>query len=117
MMSNPLAAVVVVKPKLKMPDLKDFVDEWNTIISTVDKTDIPLECISKIVLKLSDNRRKTINIEKLKKQGLDFDAIESVFKNIITELGDGIKDIEFILDVQAVADMIQPQTDKFLNGL
>lgn len=99
-----------------MPD-KDFFDQWSGIISTVDKTDIPLECISKIILKLTDNRRKTINIEKYKKQGLDLDSIELIFKNIINELGNTIKDIEFVLDICAVADMIQPQTDQLLNGL
>lgn len=100
-----------------MPDNREFIAQWNGIISTVDKTDIPLECISKVILKLENNRKKSVNVERLRKQGLDYDEIEKIFKKVIADLTPIIKDIEFILDVQAVADMVQPQTDKLLDGL
>jgi hypothetical protein len=100
-----------------MPDHQNFFKQWNGIISAVDKTDVPMECISKVILKLHHNRKKTINIERLRKQGLDYDDIETILKKIIAEFGPIIKDLEFILDIQAVADMVQPQTDKLLNGL
>jgi hypothetical protein len=98
------------------PD-KDFFSQWENIIAAVDKTDIPLECINKIVLKLSGKKQKTINLIKLRKQGADFEDIEEVFKTYLGEYQDLIQDIDFVLDIETVASMIQPETDKLLNGL
>lgn len=96
---------------------KDFFKEWKGIISTVDKTDIPLECINKIILKLSHRRQKTLNVLKLKNQGRDLDEIEEIFKSFLDQHYDDIQDVNFVLDIETVAAIIQPETDKLLDGL
>ena len=48
----------------------DFLDQWEHIIAGVNKTDVPLECIKKVVIKLAGNRQKTINLHLMLKQGL-----------------------------------------------
>jgi hypothetical protein len=101
---------------MKLSD--DFIDRWNHIISDIDeKTMVPLECISKVIVKFPNRRRKTINFKTLAKQGLDLDDIEGLLTKKLDEWGDEVLDLEFILDVQAVANLIQPQTNKLLNGL
>jgi hypothetical protein len=95
----------------------DFLQQWDHIISSVDKSNIPLECINKMILRLHGGRQKTVNLSKLRQQGLENEEIETVLSRNITELEDQVKDIDFILDVKAVAEMIQPETDKLLNGL
>ncbi len=36
----------------------DFLDQWEHIIATVNKTDVPLECIKKVVIKLKGGKTK-----------------------------------------------------------
>ena len=95
----------------------DFLDQWELIINEVTKTDVPLECIKKIVIRLEGKRQKTINLVNLKKQGLDWDEIDIVVTRILSEFGDTIRDVDFLVDIGAVAALVQPETDKLLNGL
>jgi hypothetical protein len=95
----------------------DFLERWEHIIDEVNKTDIPLECIKKIIVKLNGKRQKTINLGTLKKQGLDWEEIEIVVTRILTEFGDEVDNVDFIVDTMAVAEMAQPETDKLLTKL
>lgn len=106
------------KPELVIqPYSDDFLDQWELLINDVNKTDVPLECIKKIVIKLDSKRQKTINITTLKKQGLDWEEIEIIVTRVLSEFGDSIRDVDFVVDISAVAALVQPETDKLLNGL
>lgn len=95
----------------------DFLRQWEHIIDEVNKTEIPLECIKKVVIKLNNRRRKTINLSTLQKQGLSWEEIESVLSRNLQELGEEVNDIEFVVDVSAVAKIVQPQTNELLKNL
>lgn len=95
----------------------EFLARWEHIIEEVNKTEIPLECIKKVVIRLHGKKQRTINLATLKKQGLDMDELEIVLTRTLTELGDEVKDIDFVVDVSEVAKILQPETDKLLNGL
>lgn len=95
----------------------EFLDKWELIISEVNKTDIPLECIKKVIIKLGDRKQRTLNLATLKKQGLDMNEIESVVTRTLTELGDEVRDVDFVIDITAVAALVQPETDKLLEKL
>jgi hypothetical protein len=95
----------------------DFLNQWEHIINEVNKTEVPLECLKKVVIKLNNKKRKTINLQLLKRQGLEWEEIESIVSRTLRELEDEIKDIEFMLDIGAVVEMIQPQTNRLLKNL
>jgi hypothetical protein len=95
----------------------EFLAQWDHIISGVDKTEVPLECINKIVIRLQGGRQKTINLAKLKRDGFDLEEIESYLTRNLLELGDLVRDIDFLVDVNAVAQLVQPETDKLLKDL
>ena len=95
----------------------DFLDKWERILADVNKTDIPLECIKKVVIKLQGNRQKTINLHTLSKQGLELEEIESMLTRYFTEHDHEIRDVDFIVDISAVANLVQPETDKLLGKL
>ena len=95
----------------------EFIEQWDHIISAVDKTEVPLECINKIVIRLQGGRQKTINLARLKRDGFDLEEIESVLTRNLVELGDLVRDIDFLVDVNAVARLVQPETDKLLKDL
>ena len=100
-----------------MPFSDEFIQQWEHIIDEVNKTEVPLECIKKVVIRLHGKKQRTINLATLKKQGLDMDELEIVLSRTLTELGDEVRDIDFVVDVTEVAKLVQPETDKLLNGL
>ena len=95
----------------------DFLDRWERIVADVNKTDVPLECIKKVVIKLTGGRQKTINLQTLARQGLALEEIESMLTRKLNELEAEIRDVDFVVDPNAVADLVQPETDKLLGKL
>ena len=95
----------------------EFLEKWEHIIAEVNKTEVPLECIKKVVIKLHDKKQRTINLATLKRQGLDIDDLEIVLTRTLSELGDSVRDIDFVVDVTEVAKLVQPETDKLLKDL
>ena len=95
----------------------EFLLKWEHIIAEVTKTEVPLECIKKVVIKLHGKKQKTINLATLKRQGLDMDELEVVLSRTLTDLGEEVRDIDFVVDVSEVAKLVQPETDKLLSKL
>ncbi|WP_353480077.1 hypothetical protein [Haliscomenobacter sp.] len=100
-----------------MPFSDEFIQQWEHIIEQVNKTEVPLECIKKVVIRLGDRRQKTINLAALRRQGLDLEEVETILTRTLTELGDTVRDIDFVVDVTEVAKLVQPETDKLLKDL
>ena len=95
----------------------EFLLKWEHIIAEVTKTEVPLECIKKVVIKLHGKKQKTINLATLKRQGLDIEEVEVILSRTLSELGDEVRDIDFVVDVTEVAKIVQPETDKLLKDL
>ena len=95
----------------------EFVQKWEHIIEDVEKNKIPVQFIKKLVIKLEGKKQQTINIQKFLQQGLDPDQIEEVVSRKLDELDDMIISVEFVLNVQSIADTVQPETDRLLGKL
>ena len=95
----------------------DFLARWEKIINDVDKEHCPIECVKKVVFKTIDRKQKTINLRQLRHQGIDEDSIEKAVSAYISDNEEIITSMELVLDVEAVAQIVQPETDKLLNGL
>ena len=95
----------------------DFIDKWEHILEDVEKNKIPVEFIKKLIIKLEGKKQQTINIQKLLQQGLDPDQVEDAVSRKLNELDDQIVSVEFILNVQNIADTVQPETDRLLGKL
>jgi hypothetical protein len=95
----------------------DFLSKWEHIVNDVNKTDVPLECIKKVVIKFHGGRQQTVNLHTLLKQGLDLEDIEALLNRTFTERNDEIRDVDFVVDINSVAELIQPETDKLLGKL
>lgn len=98
-----------------------FLDKWNHIINDVEKTDIPTHLIDKLVIKLYNNgdeekQQQVIDITLLKEQGYENSEIEDVINETMYELNDFIDSVDFFLDIDAVAQEVQPLTNILLNN-
>jgi hypothetical protein len=94
----------------------EFLQRWERLLDDVDKQKVPVEFIKKLVLKLQGKRQKTINVERLLNSGLEPEEIEDAISRQLIELDDDVTSIEFILNVQSIADTVQPETDKLLRN-
>jgi hypothetical protein len=95
----------------------EFIDKWEHILEDIEKNKIPVEFIKKLIIKLEGKKQQTINIQKLFQQGLDSEQIEEVVSRKLHELEDNITSVEFVLNVQNIADTVQPATDQLLKNL
>ena len=95
----------------------EFIDKWEHILEDVEKNKIPVQFIKKLIIKLQGKRQQTINIQKFLQQGLDPDQIEDAVSRKLNELDDQIVSVEFVLNVESIADTVQPETDRLLGKL
>jgi hypothetical protein len=95
----------------------EFLDKWEHLIKEAPKTEVPLECLKKIIIKMHGKRQRTINLDVLRKQGLDIVEIEVVLTRTLLELDQQVRDIEFVVDTVLVAELVQPETDKLFKNL
>lgn len=95
----------------------EFIAKWEHILEDVEKNRIPVEFIKKLVIKLQGKKQQTINIEKFLNQGLEPEQIEDVVSRKLDELDEQIVSVEFVLNVQSIADTVQPETDRLLGKL
>lgn len=95
----------------------EFIAKWEHILEDVEKQKIPIQFIKKIVMKLQGKKQQTINISRMLDQGLDPEQIEEAVSRKLLELDDRVHSVEFVLNVQTIADAVQPETDRLLNKL
>ena len=92
-------------------------EKWEHIIQDVDKTKIPVEFIKKLIIKLEGKRQRSINVQLLLRQGLEPDEIEEAISLKLEEYNKDMISIEFILNIESIAEIVQPETDNLLRGL
>jgi hypothetical protein len=95
----------------------EFLEKWEHILEDVEKQKIPINFIKKVVIKLMGKKQQTLNIEKFLNQGLEPEQVEDLVNKRLTELDDLVTSVEFILNVQSIADTVQPETDRLLGNL
>jgi hypothetical protein len=95
----------------------EYIRKWEGILADVEKSNVPVQFIKKIVVKMTGKKQHTINIQTLLKQGLAPDEIEEVVNRKLMELDPLITSFEFVLNVENIAQTVQPETDKLLGNL
>ena len=100
-----------------MGDKSRSIQDWERLLEDVEKHKIPVEFLQKLVLRLKNRKQKTINIEKFLNQGLDSETVEIIVGKLLEEYEEDILSIDFILNIERIAEAVQPETDKLLSGL
>ena len=93
----------------------DTTEQWEDLISTVVQDQVPIGCVKKVLFKLKGGKQKTINLNTLRKQGLEVEEIETVLTRSMLDFRDDIANMDFVIDVNRVAEYVQPITDKLLG--
>jgi len=105
--------------KLVISD-EDKLDSWEALINTIDKTDIPIRFVRNVNIifnvSVDGDDEQDINIQKLRTHGWDDHELEEIVDQVLKENHNNIKTVHFYLDVQHVAEVVQQQTNMFLEG-
>jgi cupin superfamily acireductone dioxygenase involved in methionine salvage len=56
-------------------------------------------------------------LHSLLKQGLALEEIETMLTRYFHEHDHEIRDVDFVVDISAVVDLVQPETDKLLGKI
>jgi hypothetical protein len=95
----------------------EYLSKWEHILEDVEKSRVPIQFIKKIIVRMIGKKQHTINIQTLLKQGLEPIEVEEVVSRKLEELDILITSFEFILNVESIAETVQPTTDNLLKNL
>lgn len=104
------------RPKLKKVNVSAR-DHWKKILKEVDKDDIPIDFLLGISVNLIDGTQVNIDVRELLDQGLEPNTVKTMLDTRFKALDEIIKDIDFLISIDQVAETIQPITDQILKDL
>ena len=90
---------------------------WQDIVKDVDKKEVPVEVLQRIIVKLVDGTDLSIDVTQLIADGNDPSEIEELLNNKFHDLDEYIENVDFFIDIDKVVDAVQPETDKVLKNL
>jgi hypothetical protein len=92
-------------------------DIWKRIVSDVEKQEVPIKVLDRLVIHLADGTNVEVNIKELIKDGADPLLIEEHLNQRLSDLSEIINDIDYYIDIDSVVKVVQPATDKILKDL
>ena len=92
-------------------------DRWEKIVKGVKKSDVPVSVLESLTVNLIDGTKVKVDIQALVNSGASHDDIETLLNEKLSELDQYIDDVDFYVNVDEVAKVIQPVTDSFLKDL
>lgn len=109
------------QPKRKRPRLKRLNvtvrEKWTKILRDVDKKEVPVTLLESITVNLIDGTKVNIDIKELLDEGMNPDSLEEMLNQKLDALDHIIKDVDFFVNIDDVANLVQPITDNFLKDL
>jgi len=104
------------KPKSKKLNLSTKA-AWKNILKDVEKSEVPIQVLEKLVVYLKDGTTVFVDIKQLLTEGLDPDDIQNHLNQRLDDLGDYIENVDFFVDIDEVERTVQPETDRILSNL
>lgn len=108
------------KPPRKSKRLKLLLterDKWKQILAQVDTPEAPISVIQKIEIELVDGTIVDINVEELLADGYDEYELEEAINARLDANEHIIKDANFYINADQVANTVQPITNSILKNL
>ena len=90
---------------------------WRNILKEVEKKEVPIHVLEKLMVHLKDGTMVTVDIKRLLAEGADTDEIEQHVSNRLDELDLYIDNVDFFVDIDLVEKTVQPETDRLLSKL
>lgn len=92
-------------------------DQWEKLLKEVNKDQIPIGVLRYITVNLKDGTSVDVNVAEMLEDGADPAFVENLINSKIEALDDVIQDVDFHINVDSVAKVVQPFTDQLLKDL
>lgn len=104
------------RPKHKKLNLNSKT-AWRNIVKDVDKLEVPIHVLERLIVHLKDGTDVEVNIKELISTGIDPSQIEDRVNKRLEDLENYIINVDFFVDIESVERTVQPETDKLLSKL
>lgn len=91
--------------------------QWESILRDIDKPDVPIEMMERVVVSLTDGTAVIIDIKAMLAEGADPDFLKTHLDERLDSLDHIIEDVDFYVNVDEVRKTVQPLTDHILKNL
>ena len=91
--------------------------KWKKILKDVDKQEVPIHILEKLIVHLKDGTNVEIDIKNMLNEGADVEDLEERVNTRLSELERYIINVDFFVDIELVERTVQPETDKILSKL
>lgn len=92
-------------------------EQWEAIVKSVKKSDVPVNVLDSIAVHLIDGTRVDISISEMVAQGITHDEIQDYINDKLVNLDSYIENVDFYVSIDEVAKLVQPMTDSLLKDL
>ena len=101
-----------------MPDptfSDEFYDRWQHLLEDIEMSDVPLEFVREISVNLSSGNVVTFDIQTMIGKNYTVSEIEETVETFLAENDEEVGNIEFHINVKAVADEVTDRVSKILD--
>lgn len=92
-------------------------EKWERLLKEVTKEEVPIHVLRYITVNLKDGTSVDVNISQMLEEGADPAVVERIINTKLAALDSVIENVDFHINVNSVAKVIQPFTDNLLKDL
>jgi hypothetical protein len=104
------------KPRSKRINIS-VKDQWKQILKSVNKNEVPVNLLQSVTVNLIDGTSVEVDIQALLKEGHEPDDVRDMLNGRLDRMDALIRDIDFLISIDAVAKTVQPFTNELLKHL
>lgn len=104
------------KPRSKRINIS-VKEQWKQILKSVNKNEVPVNLLQSVTVNLIDGTSVEVNIQSLLQEGHEPDDVRDMLNSRLDRMDSLIRDIDFLISIDAVAKTVQPLTNEILKHL
>ena len=93
----------------------DFLNKWEHLINDIEITDVPLRFISEVVVFFHNGDQMEFDIKEMLRSPFPVAHIEEEIETFLSENDRYIDNVDFHINIPAVATEIETKTNKLLD--
>jgi hypothetical protein len=90
-------------------------EQWKQILKSVTKNEVPVNMLQSVTVNLIDGTSVDVDIQELLAEGHDPDDVRDMLNSRLDRMDALIKDVDFMISIDAVAKTVQPVTNEILK--
>ena len=94
---------------------EDFYERWEHLISSIEITNVPIRFIKEIVVIFKDENTTIFDVADMINNHHDMTAVENHIEDFLDAHDDDIDCVDFHINLTAIADEVEPKTNKLLD--